>query len=192
MLFDSGTTLQKDRRMLLEASYMTLEQAREHVKPRYRLDVRLSSDEDKVLVHIASGRPLVLFRGSVSFADWAVSDVLLALGFSVYDPRHQRARKLVEIVRRKYGVTSAMGHSLGGHLAENSGAAQVHTSQKGAGLKDIGKVLPKTQFDVRSPGDIVSALSLTQRGGSRKTVGRISADAFTRPIRFLREQHRLA
>ena len=55
------------------------------------------------------------------------------------------------------------GHSLGGSLAEKSGAkGKITTYNKGVGLFDIGRKVGSNQVDHRSKNDVVSLLSLTQ------------------------------
>jgi len=48
-------------------------------------------------------------------------------------------------------------------LAEKSGAhGKIVTHNKGVGILDIGRTIPKNQTDFRNKNDIVSLLSLTQ------------------------------
>jgi hypothetical protein len=58
---------------------------------------------------------------------------------------------------------NVFGDSLGGSLAEKSGASgQIITHNKGVGLGDVFKTIPKNQTDYRNKNDVVSLLSLTQ------------------------------
>ena len=117
------------------------------------------------------GKPIVVFRGSSSksltdaWHDWGISDVDLALGREKYSPRFMRSQKLVEAVKKDYGKApvTAIGHSLGGALAEFSNpTGHTITYNKGVGLGGIGKIIPSNQQDIRTAHDIVSALSGTQ------------------------------
>ena len=61
------------------------------------------------------------------------------------------------------GGADVFGHSLGGALGQESNAhGRVVTSNKGAGLGDIGKTIGKNQTDYRNAFDVVSLLSTTQ------------------------------
>ena len=64
-------------------------------------------------------------------------------------------------VQAKYGPAHAIGHSLGGHLAEHSGAkGLILAVDKAVGLRDLA--IPQTnpnELDIRARGDVVSALS---------------------------------
>ena len=46
----------------------------------------------------------------------------------------------------------------------------ITTFNKGVGLKDMFKKIPKRQTDIRTSGDFVSALSVTQRGKNKITL----------------------
>ena len=49
-------------------------------------------------------------------------------------------------------------------MADKSGAkGNIVTYNKGVGLGDIGRTIPKNQTDIRAKSDIVSALALTQK-----------------------------
>jgi hypothetical protein len=119
------------------------------------------------------GNPNIAFRGSKTAKDWLVSDTLLGLGASRLDPRFSQAKALTKQVEKKYGKPAdVFGHSLGGAIAEKSGAkGKITTFNKGVGIGDIGKTIPKNQTDVRTKADLVSALSLTQKyNGDQKTI----------------------
>jgi len=139
----------------------------------YKLDPRLSTVDTKVAVHKASGRPVVLHRGSTTARDWLVSDALIAAGKAdLLDPRHAKARKLTQKVKKKYKQpVSAVGHSLGGRLAERSGAdGSVLSVNPAIGPADAFKRRGKKTQVLRTTMDAVSALDVTRRGGKSKTV----------------------
>ena len=75
----------------------------------------------------------------------------------------------------------AIGHSLGGRLAENSGAhGKITTYNKAVGLADIGtKKNSKRQTDIRNSGDIVSFLGNTQTANKEQ----IHSGSFFNPIK---------
>lgn len=158
-----------DLKDLLSASYKSQREAEALLKPKgYTYDPSLSSMTDKVFVD-SYGNPLVLHRGSKRvIEDWFQSNLPLAVGLESKTPRFQKSKEVVQQVREKYNkpVTS-IGHSLGGSLAEKSGAERVITFNKGTGLGDIGKNIPGSQTDIRTKYDIPSLLSTYQTGSQK-------------------------
>jgi hypothetical protein len=137
----------------------------------YNYDSELSSPEAKVFTD-HSGKPHIAFRGSQRIKDdWLGADVKLLFGLEKYDRRFQEAKHLTKLVEDKYNRgADVFGHSLGGSLAEKSGArGQIVTYNNGAGIFDIGRKLGDNQTDIRRQNDVVSLLGVTQRGGQRKT-----------------------
>lgn len=163
-----GTTpklLRREMPALLKASYMPLWQATEFLAPKgYQADTDLSTD-GSIVIHSPVTGPIVLFRGTVSGSDWLNENLPLIIGLD--GPRHKAARALVKRVEAKYGRPAhAVGHSLGGRIAERSGAnGIILTADKAAGLADMKPQSNPRQLDVRVAGDPVSALS---RGGLRE------------------------
>jgi hypothetical protein len=160
-------------RPILEASYQPKKLAGKTLsKHGYELDKKLSTNESKVFVD-SKGNPNIVFRGSQTAKDWLISDPLIAIGATRFDPRFQEAKSLTKQVEQKYGKpVDVFGHSLGGRLAEASGTkGQITTYNKGVGYADIGKSIPKNQTDIRTTADVVSALSLTQKyNGNQETI----------------------
>lgn len=111
--------------------------------------------------------PLIVHRGSVTPADWLIEDALIVTGLTELfgSPRLAFAKEITLRVETKYGKpTDAFGHSLGGRLAEHSGANNIiFTYNKASGIQDIAKPINPNQTDYRGPKDIVSLLSTTQR-----------------------------
>lgn len=160
-------------RPILEASYQKNKLASKTLsKHGYELDKKLSTNESKVFVD-SMGNPNIVFRGSKTAKDWLISDPLLAVGASRFDPRFKDAKTLTKTVENKYGKPAdVFAHSLGGAIAERSGAkGKITTFNKAVGIGDIGKTIPKNQTDIRTATDIVSALSLTQKyNGNQETI----------------------
>ena len=130
----------------------------------FKYDPELSTNESKVFID-HKGRPNIAFRGSTRIVDdWLGSDAKLALGLEKYDKRFQEAKHLTKLVEDKYHQpVNVFGHSLGGSLAEKSGATgNIVTFNKAAGILDIGKTIRKNQHDIRTTSDAVSLLSKTQ------------------------------
>ena len=152
-------------RPILEASYQNQKKASKTLgKLGYTYDKKLSTNESKVFVDSA-GNPNIAFRGSKTVKDFLISDPLVAVGGSKFDPRVKEAKALTKRVETKYGKPAdVFGHSLGGFLSENSGAkGNITTFNKGVGIGDIGRTIPKNQTDIRTRNDVVSALALTQK-----------------------------
>ncbi len=165
---------------LIKASYKKSTDAQKIAnKYNLKLDSQLSSPEQKVFID-KKGKPIIAYRGSTSSniknftRDWLISDVGILTGTSKYDPRIKRSQDVYEKVKEKYGnkTPTLIGHSLGGHIAEivgehDKGNKKVITYNKGAGVGDIGKKINKNQTDIRTQGDLISGLSLTQSGGKK-------------------------
>jgi len=157
-------------KQILRASYLNQNDAKKKLKGLgYKYDNKLSNNENKVFID-KNGTPNIVSRGSKTAKDWLISDPLLALGLSKYDPRQKATNELVKKVSERYHKDPNLyGHSLGGHLVENAKTTgQKYTLNKGAGIGDLFKTIPKNQHDFRTSNDLVSALSVTQRNKSKK------------------------
>jgi len=141
------------------------------------LDLQLSTNTTKVfyrdnsqmVVRDALPRRLVIvFRGSSTASDWLVEDTAILFGLASNTPRILEAKRITAAAEAKYKMPAdAIGHSLGGRLAELSGAhGQIITYNKAVGIQDVGKTIDKKQTDYRTKGDAVSLMAVTQ-GGDR-------------------------
>ena len=150
---------------LLKNSYQPQKIAKANMaKKGYGYDDQLSTMNTKVYVS-PNGKPIIAHRGTTTFKD-VVDDGLLALGLEKYGFRYKNAKRITDKAEKKYGQSAdAIGHSLGGSLAERSGAhGNVLTFNKGVGLGDLfTKKNSARQLDVSTRGDIVSALGTTQK-----------------------------
>ena len=156
---------------ILESSYLPQAEASAKLSNlNYTYDPELSTMESKVFVDKTTGKPNIAYRGSTRVSDFLYEDPALFFGYKTQ--KQKKAEELAKKVESKYGQSAnAYGHSLGGYRAEQSGVSgNVYTYNKGAGIKDIGKKIPSSQTDIRKSGDIVSLLSLSQRGGKKETV----------------------
>lgn len=153
------------QKKILQASYLNQKEASKKLNDLgYTYDPALSTNESKVFID-KDGKPNISFRGSKRVSDFLGSDLKLALGLEKYDRRFQEAKRITKLVEDKYSQpANVYGHSLGGSLAEKSGAhGDIYTYNKGAGIFDIGKTIPKNQTDTRTTNDIASLLSTTQK-----------------------------
>ena len=118
-------------------------------------------DDDKVAV--------VVHRGTKTYKDYG-SDALLALGLEKLSPRFREARRVTDAVKKKYPEHEVfgLGHSLGGSIAEQSGADQVITYNKGAKIPTFSELVAATvgrnkidrkQTDIRDKKDLFSLFS---------------------------------
>jgi hypothetical protein len=156
---------------ILTASYQPQREAEQTLAKRgYKYDSDLSSMESKVFYNPETKKPHIVYRGSTRVSDFAYEDPALAIGFKT--EKQKKAEKLAKDVESKYGKSADVyGHSLGGYRAEKSGASgNIYTFNKGAGIFDIGKKISDKQTDIRTSKDVVSALSIGQRGGTKKTI----------------------
>ena len=157
---------------ILEASYAKNKEAKKLLeKENYKLDKGLSTKEAKVFID-KNGQANIAVRGSKSVKDFLISDPLLALGLGNFDPRQKATNKLIKKTKAKYGSDpNLFGHSLGGALISNAKTkGTITTFNKGAGIGDLLKKIPKNQTDIRTSGDLVSLISKTQKGKNKITI----------------------
>ena len=150
---------------ILEASYLNQNEASQKLKGMgYSYDPQLSTNESKVFIS-PSGVPNIAFRGTHKFrVKDLISDLAVVSGLQNYDTRFKETKHLTKLVEDKYHKpANVFGYSLGGNLAEHSGASgKIFTHNKATGVGDLFKDIPKTQTDYRNKNDVVSLLSLTQ------------------------------
>ena len=149
---------------LIKASYASQKGAQKILNNNYTIDPQLSKMNTKVFVDKRTNKPVILHRGTTTIKD-VFDDGLLAVGLGKYSSRNKQAKRITKEVENKYQKPAgAVGHSLGGWLAERSGNhGDIQTYNKAVGLGDIGtKKNSKRQFDVRTSGDLVSGLGITQ------------------------------
>ena len=157
----------KEKRVkkILNASYLNQDEANKKLKKMGNTyDTELSTNDNKVFVD-KYGNPNIAFRGThKGRVKDLVSDLAILTGLQKYDTRFKEAKHLTKLVEDKYHKpVNTFGHSLGGALAEQSGASgKIITHSKGTGIGDLFKEIPKNQVDYRNKNDIVSLLSLTQ------------------------------
>jgi len=155
---------------LFKASYDEPKKAEERLlKKGFKYDTELSSPESKVFVNEKTNEPVVLFRGTKRLEDWGTNLKSVLLGQE--GRRTKEAKEVVKLAKEKYNKpVSAVGTSLGGFLAEQSGAEKVKTFNKAVRPVDILKYIPENQTDYRTNIDVISAPSILQRGSKKKTI----------------------
>ncbi|KAJ1640659.1 hypothetical protein T492DRAFT_831930 [Pavlovales sp. CCMP2436] len=122
----TDNTFKRNSVDLARASYLPLNEAEKFVEGLgYTLDRQLSRDDTMVVVD-ARGQPTIIHRGSVTPRDWLVDDVLIAAGSNHETQRLRRARQITLVAEAKYkSKSNAVGHSLGGRLAEQAAQARL-------------------------------------------------------------------
>ena len=158
---------------LLKASYQRNTPAKEIGKKYgYVLDEDLSNAEQKVYLD-KNKNPKIVFTGTRKGMD-VLTDAALTFGLAGLTPRFQNSSKLVDKVKQKYKnrPITALGHSLGGSLAESVGGKvdKVITLDRGIGLFGIGRKNKSNITDLRTSNDIFSILRNTQSGGKKITI----------------------
>lgn len=147
---------------------------------RFKVDKKFTNDKHTVVNDKKTGRKTIIFKGTNPKDPRDLrSDLALAVGSHKRDNRFKNSKTITQKVRKaskKEGMGSKLtivGHSLGGSLAEYSGKKKdkIITVNKGAGINQIGKRIGKNQTDYRSKYDAVSALSIFNKGGKKKSTG---------------------
>jgi predicted alpha/beta-fold hydrolase len=126
----------------------------------FSLDDQLSGQRAKVFLN-PEGTPVVAFRGTKNKHDM-VTDALIMAGLGKYTKRVKHSKKVMKEVEAKYNKpATAIGHSLGGYLAENSGNhGKVITYNKAATGQNKHN---KNQIDIRTDKDLISMLTRPKR-----------------------------
>lgn len=106
---------------------------------------------------------IVNYRGTYTWED-ILTDLVLLFGLHPWNPRFQVAKNIIVQLRQDHPehIIVAMGHSLGGALAEHTSADYIITYNKGASPFAIGRTIPTHQLDIRVRGDCVSLITLLQ------------------------------
>jgi hypothetical protein len=153
-------------KQVLKASYLNQAGAKKSLENQgYKYNDKLSNNEAKVFED-SQGKPIVAFRGTkaTKLKDLR-SDFMLGLGLQKYDKRFKDSNALIKQVETHYGQKpTTVSHSLGSALAVHSNPKGVnYTYNRGIGLGDIGKTVPKNTHEYRTSQDLVSGLSHLQR-----------------------------
>lgn len=127
----------------------------------YVYDTELSSPKVTVAFNRKNGHAIVVFKGTdpTNISDvWTDLHILGGAKPSQLS-RVTHSREVIERARAKYGHGNviAAGHSLGGYLAQHSGADHVMTFNK-LSIGDENETLAEHQVDFRNRSDIASLL----------------------------------
>lgn len=154
---------------IFQASYQNPNKAKKTLEGEgYTFDTELSTPESKVFID-ARGNPNIAYRGTHTLKDIG-TDIMVGLGKTTN--RERQAKQLRQKVEEKYGKpATAYGTSLGGKLAESSGAKAI-TYNRAYGVRDIFKTAKKGDINYRNPSDIISLPSMLNKGKKPIMVGK--------------------
>jgi len=154
---------------LLNESYQSKNKTAANIDDRYYLDPELSTDKTKVYVDKNTNDITMVNRGTSDFKD-VMTDAKMLFGYN--DKRFNEPKEILGKIKQKYTDKNIdlIGHSLGAKIAETLGddprVKNVITLNKPTTPKDLiqkSKINSK-QYDIRTTGDLVSALQPFQTG----------------------------
>ena len=135
------------------------------------LDKSISTDTSKVYRNATSGQVVVAHRGTEGLLDWGNNAVYALGGKTAYKmtPRYKEAEKVQKKAEAKYGKQniSTIGHSQGGLQAELLGGKSKEIITLNKATRPFESNKNKNQYDVRSKGDVVSALNPFEKKSSK-------------------------
>jgi hypothetical protein len=156
---------------LLEETYKKGKGANENYG-NYQIDKDLSTGRAKVYYNPTSGKTVVAHRGSTNLQDWK-ENFNYALGIGGKGKAYKKSEAVQKAAEAKYGTNNleTIGHSKGALHAQNLGAkGLVQTLNKPVNIKDIRRIVPKTQIDYKSSRDPVSFLRGFQKGEKARVI----------------------
>lgn len=144
----------EDLKRGLNASYQRNKKAKKTLaKSGFELDKKLSGKRAKVFTDEA-GNATIAYRGTSNFHD-VLTDVSIPVGIVDKTKRVAHTRKIAQKVEDKYGTANAIGHSLGGLLADKSGVhGNIVTFNSAPSLSS-----KEGRIDIRTRGDLVSIMN---------------------------------
>ena len=154
---------------LLNESYQSKNKTAANIDDRYYLDPELSTDKTKVYIDKNTNDITMVNRGTSDFKD-VMTDAKMLFGYN--DKRFNEPKEILGKIKQKYTDKNIdlIGHSLGAKIAETLGddprVKNIITLNKPTTPKDLiqkSKINSK-QYDIRTTGDLVSALQPFQTG----------------------------
>lgn len=155
-----GSLSVKDLKGLLEASYNEKAKVGDWV-----LDTEISGPTAKVYFNPKNGKVVVAHRGTPATdgKDWLNNLTYALKGTEGYKKtkRFLASKKVQDLAEAKYGTKkmATIGHSQGALLAELLGKNGYETIALNKATRPKSNVKGKHQYDIRSSGDVVSALN---------------------------------
>lgn len=181
---------------MMDAAYMSLDDAEKYMAPfGYKLLRNRSTEETKVFekeypmtsgkYNFISKQVTIAARGTANLGDVWTDVYAVFLGMKFLSPRFNDIKTLATELQIEYGPTNvnAVGHSLGGTLAQYSDTAgNIRTFNKGSGLFAFFDRTPSNEQDFRTTLDFVSISSYVQRGESTPVIIPKTLDTAVSPI----------
>ena len=164
-----GALSQKDLKGLLGASYDPTDNVND-----FKLDKETSSKTSQVYHNEKTGQTVVAHRGTKGAADWLNNAVYAVAGKKGYKltPRYKEAEKVQKKAQEKYGAknVSTIGHSQGGLQAELLGKDSKEIITLNKATRPFENKAEANQTDIRTSGDVVSALNPFQKKNKKEKV----------------------
>ena len=146
----------------VDAGYKTKSEAQN--VDGYVLDKELSTKRDKVYYDPNTGKAVHTIAGTDKAKDWT-NNLLIPLGLHTYSNRYKNAERIQKEANKKYGKDnlSLVSHSQSGNIAQNLAKKKL-VGDENITLNPaiIGSHNKKLKV-VKSSGDIVSALTFTNK-----------------------------
>jgi hypothetical protein len=143
----------------------------------FQQDRELSTKTSKVYVNPDTGQTVVAHKGTSGILDWGNNAVFALTGVEGYKqtPRFKEAEKVQKKAEKKYGDKNitTIGHSQGGLQAELLGKNTKEIITLNKATRPFGNRTSKNQYDIKTEGDLVSALNPFQ---NQKNVSKIETD----------------
>ena len=153
---EGGSLKSNELKKLISATYDD-----NHDVDNFEIDNDLSGKRFKAWKNNETGQVVVGHRGSNSLKDWA-TNAGMSIGIESGN-RFKHGKKMQEKAQNKYGAENitTVSHSLGSKIAQKYGDKSFEniTLNKPTLLQDYGRKVPKNEFNIRSKGDVVSALN---------------------------------
>jgi hypothetical protein len=154
----------------VDAGYKTKSEAQN--VDGYVLDKELSTKRDKVYYDPNTGKAVHTIAGTDKAKDWS-NNLLIPLGLHQYSNRYKNAEKIQKKANEKYGKDnlSLVSHSQSGNIAQNLAKKKL-VGDENITLNPaiIGSHNKKLKV-VKSSGDVVSALTFTNKKDKVKNTG---------------------
>jgi hypothetical protein len=164
-----GALSQKDLKGLLGASYDPTDNVND-----FQLDKESSSKTSQVYHNPKTGQTVVAHRGTSGVLDWGNNLVYAVAGKKGYKmtPRYKEAEKVQKKAQEKYGAknVSTIGHSQGGLQAELLGKDSKEIITLNKATRPFENKAEANQTDIRTSGDVVSALNPFQKKNKKEKV----------------------
>lgn len=165
-----GSLSAKDLKDLLGATY----NPKKDKVNDFDLDKEISSPTSKVYFNKKTGQAVVAHRGTQGLIDWGNNAVYAVGGEWAYKrtKRYKEAKAVQEKAERKYGAgnVSTIGHSQGGLQSELLGKKSKEIITLNKATRPFGSKASEKQTDIRTSGDVVSALNPFKQKNKKEIV----------------------